>query len=228
MTETEFDSALVSAGFALAGERGWRHVSVAAAARHGGLDLARARRRYRSVMALVLDFGRLADAAALDGAMTDGSVKDRLFDVLMRRIDFLQSHRAGVIALMRMAPFDPGLSLVLARATVQSMGWMLEAAEISARGGRGALRTRGLVAVWAWTIRAWLRDDSEDLSTTMAALDAALTRADQVARGLMMNRRADSHTQDIAPHPHNETPADESPSDDAPLVPPFDDPERPD
>lgn len=223
MTETEFEYALVTAAFALAGEQGWRRASVAAAARHAGLDLARARRRYRSVMAIVLDFGRLADAAALDGAMTDGSVKDRLFDVLMRRVDFLQSHRAGVIALMRMAPFDPGLSLVLARATVQSMGWMLEAAEISARGGRGALRARGLVAVWAWTIRAWLRDESEDLSTTMAALDAALTRADQVARSVMMNRREPAHTPDAPPVAH-----DESPVDDAPLVPPFDDPERPD
>jgi hypothetical protein len=223
MTETEFGSALVTAAFALAGEQGWRRVSVAAAARNAGLDLARARRNYRSVMAIVLDFGRLADAAALDGAMTDGSFKDRLFDVLMRRVDFLQSHRAGVIALMRMAPFDPGLSLVLARATVQSMGWMLEAAEISARGGRGALRARGLVAVWAWTIRAWLRDESEDLSTTMAALDAALTRADQVARSLTMNRREPAYTPDTPPVTH-----DESPADDAPMVPPFDDPERPD
>jgi hypothetical protein len=223
MTDTEFESALVSAAFALAGEQGWRRVSVAAAARHGKLDLARARRRYRSVMAIVLDFGRLADAAALDDAMTDGSVKDRLFDVLMRRVDFLQNHRAGVIALMRMAPFDPGLSLVLARATLQSMGWMLEAAEISARGGRGALRARGLVAVWAWTIRAWLQDDSDDLSMTMAALDAALTRADQVARGLMMNRREEPDSPNVAPTPHDETPGE-----DAPFVPPFDDPERPD
>ncbi len=222
MNDTDFEGALITAAFSLAGEQGWRRVSVATAARHGQLDLARARRRFRSVPAIIMNFGRLADAAALEGAMVDGSVKDRLFDVLMRRIDFLQRHRAGVIALMRLAPFDPLLAMLLARATLQSMGWMLESAEISARGARGGLRARGLVAVWAWTIRAWLRDDSEDLSTTMAALDAGLTRADQVARSLSMQRR-DAEPPIDAPF------TDDAATDDhASLGPPFDDPERPD
>ena len=222
MDDTEFEAALIAAAFGLAGNHGWRRVSVAAAARHGALDLARARRRFRSVPAIILDFGRQADAAALDGAMEDGTVKDRLFDLLMRRIDFLQRHRAGVIALMRLAPLDPLLAMLLARATVQSMDWMLESAEISARGARGGLRARGLVAVWAWTIRAWLRDDSEDLATTMAALDVALTRADQIARSLSMQQR-DAEPPIDAPF------TDDAATDDhTPLGPPFDDPERPD
>ena len=43
---------------------------------------------------------------------------------------------------------------------------------------------KGLLAVWLWTIRAWRTDDSEDLSATMAALDAALRRAEQAAEWL--------------------------------------------
>ena len=64
------------------------------------------------------------------------------------------------------------------------MRWMLEAAGIPTRGVRGELRVKGLVAVWLWTIRAWRADDSEDLSATMAALDAALRRAEQAAEWL--------------------------------------------
>ena len=48
----------------------------------------------------------------------------------------------------------------------------------------GELKLRGLVAVWLWTLRAWERDDSTDLSPTMAALDQALSRAEQAARWL--------------------------------------------
>ncbi len=33
-------------------------------------------------------------------------------------------------------------------------------------------------------MRAWLRDETEDLSTTMAAVDVALARADQIASRL--------------------------------------------
>ncbi len=118
---------------------------------------------------------------ALSGAMTDGTVKDRLFDILMRRVDFVQQHRQGVLALGRYAPLDPLLTMWLARRTIASMGWMLEGAGVSAKGVRGELRKRGLAVVWTWTMRAWARDESEELTATMAALDSALARADQVA-----------------------------------------------
>ena len=56
-----------------------------------------------------------------------------------------------------------------------------EAAGVSTSGLRGQLRVRGLIAVWMWTLRAWERDERADLSGTMAALDAALRRADRLA-----------------------------------------------
>jgi ubiquinone biosynthesis protein COQ9 len=181
MTDDEFDAGLVSAAFALGAAEGWRKVSAASAARSVGLDLVRARLRFPTRGTILKGFGGLADAHALTGAMQDGSVKDRLFDLLLRRFDFLQSHRAGVVALLRYAPLEPVLGAWLARETLKSMGWLLEAAGVSSHGIRGELRKRGLAAVWVWGIRAWLRDESEDLSATMAAVDVALSRADQVA-----------------------------------------------
>ena len=41
-------------------------------------------------------------------------------------------------------------------------------------------------AVWLATLRAWTRDDTADLGATMAALDRALDRAEQVARALRL------------------------------------------
>ena len=181
MTDDEFDAGLIGAAFALGAAEGWRKVSAASAARSAGVDLVRARRRFPTRGAILKGFGGLADAHALTGAMQDGSVKDRLFDLLLRRFDFLQSHRAGVVALLRYAPLEPVLGAWLAKETLKSMGWMLEAAGVSSHGIRGELRKRGLAAVWVWGIRAWLRDESEDLSATMAAVDVALSRADQVA-----------------------------------------------
>ena len=59
------------------------------------------------------------------------------------------------------------------------MGWLLQGAGIESHGLKGRLRAKGLLAVWLWTVRAWQRDLSEDLSATMAALDQALNRAEQ-------------------------------------------------
>jgi hypothetical protein len=181
MTDAEFDAALVAAAFSIGAGRGWRFVSAAAAARDGGLELGRARARFVGPGAVLRRFGELADEHALTGALTEGPVKDRLFDILLRRVDFLQMHRAGVVALLRGLPLDAPLAAWLERENRRSMGWMLEGAGVSATGLRGELRKRGLMAVWAWGIRAWLRDESEDLSATMAAFDVALARAEQVA-----------------------------------------------
>jgi len=177
MDNTEFDTALISSAFALAAERGWSGVSVAQAARDAGLPLDRARRRFPGRCAVLLRFGSLADQAALTGAPSEGPRRDRLFDILMRRIDFLQRHRAGVLALMDALPADPAATFALLAANLGSMGWMLEGADIASHGLHGQLRRKALLAVWLWTLRAWRRDESEDLGSVMAALDQALARA---------------------------------------------------
>ncbi|MEJ0045048.1 MAG: TetR family transcriptional regulator [Rhodospirillales bacterium] len=184
MDDAEFDRALIAAAFALAGREGWGEVSVAAAARDAGLALERARARFSGRDAILLRFGRHADEMAVAGALTEGSPRDRLFDVLMRRIDALQAHRAGVVALLRALPGNPPLALLLAVATQRSMAWMLEACGLSAGGLRGLLRSKGLTAVWLYVVRAWEGDESTDLSPTMAALDRALARAERVGAWL--------------------------------------------
>jgi AcrR family transcriptional regulator len=178
MDNAEFDQALIASAFRLAAERGWSGVSVAQAARDADLPLDRARRRFPGRGAVLVRFGSLADQAALALATSEGGHRDRLFDLLMRRIDFLQSHRPGVLALLRYLPSDPPTALALACANECSMGWMLEGAGISSLGLRGKLRRKALLGVWLWTLRAWRRDDSQDLAATMAALDEALARAE--------------------------------------------------
>jgi hypothetical protein len=59
---------------------------------------------------------------------------------------------------------------------------MLEAAGLEASGPAGLLRVQGLGVVWLAAIRAWDKDETEDLSATMAALDRALDQADRAAR----------------------------------------------
>jgi ubiquinone biosynthesis protein COQ9 len=181
MDDAEFDRALLGAAFALAGERGWSRVSVAEAAQRAGLSLAQARERFPGRAALLWRFGRMADRASLADPPREGSVRDRLFYLLMQRIDVLQTHRSGVLALLRVLPRQPETALLLGCATRRSMRWMLEAAGVSTTGLRGKLRIRGLTGIWLWAVRAWQADDTADISKTMSALDSALQRAEQLA-----------------------------------------------
>ena len=184
MSDDEFDKALVRAAFALAGRNGWEAVSVAEAARSAGLDLPRARARFPGRAAILLKLGRMADQAVLAQVPTEGSVRDRLFYLVMERLDVLQDHRAGVLALLRRLPFEPGTALLLDTATRRSLRWLLEAAGVSTTGLRGELRVQGLYAVWLWAVRAWQSDETDDLSPTMSAVDTALQRTGRLAEWL--------------------------------------------
>jgi AcrR family transcriptional regulator len=230
MDDDAFDRALIAAGFAQAAEFGWRHVTIPDAARAAGLPLARSRTRFPGRAALLLRFGRIADQSALAELPADGPIRDRLFDLLMRRIDVLQEHRPGILALLRALPSEPPTAVLLTCATRRSLRWLAQAAGVDLHGLRGELKLKGLVAVWLWTLRAWQRDETADLSPTMAALDQALTRAEQAARWL--HRRpapgdpsADQPADQSADQPADQpTDQSEPPSSPTPELPPQADP----
>jgi hypothetical protein len=217
MTDAEFDAALVAAAFTQGAEEGWMKVSAAGAAQRAGLDLTLARVRFGGRSKILKKFGELADIHALKGASREGELHDLLFDILLRRFDFLQMHRAGVLALLKAAPLDPALSLWLGKASLSSMGWLLEAVGVPAAGLMGALRKKGLLAVWLWGTNAWAKDESEDLAGTMAAVDVALKRAGQIAARLTIPTFAGDPASSMPVEPASDIPVE--PASDIPVEP---------
>ena len=74
--------------------------------------------------------------------------RERLFDVLMRRLEILAPHREAVRSLLRSARRNPPLALALNGLAVRSQQWMLTAAGIERIGpARHAPRARARGAV---------------------------------------------------------------------------------
>ena len=191
MTETAApDETLIAALWRVIAEHGWPGLTMRRLASEAGTDTASLRARFPTRLDLLLRHGRLMDQAVLAGTIPGqgGSVRDRVFDVLMRRLDAMQPHREGILRLFEDMRRDPALALALAPHIGVSMRWMLEAAEVEAKSCEARLLALGLVGVWLATIRAWARDDSPDMGTTMAALDSALDRAERLARPLGLLR----------------------------------------
>jgi len=176
---------IVDAALELAAERGWRQIGLADIAAAAGMSLAELYRVHRSKGAVLDAFRRSVDErvlAGIDGGDETESPRDRLFDVLMRRFDVLKPHRAAIAALMRDGSRDPLAVVGTLCSLSRSMSWMLEAAGISTAGPLGRLRAQGLAAIWLGTLPTWVRDDSEDLARTMAALDRNLKRAESLVK----------------------------------------------
>jgi hypothetical protein len=122
----------------------------------------------------------LADVAAREaaiGAAGPGSVRERLFDGLMRGLDVLQAKRDAVLAIV--AARDPGLMLQLAGRSGPAIRRLAMAAGIDVGGVRGQLRMAALSALAARLFATWRQDESPDMAASMAELDRLLERAER-------------------------------------------------
>lgn len=200
MTNTP-DDAINAALWRVIATHGWPGLSMGRLAAEADVPVADLRARFATRLDVLLAHGKAMDRAVLAGTVggQGGAARDRLFDALMRRLDAMQPHREGILRLMRDMRRDPGLAVALAPHIGVSMRWMLDAAEIGGEACARRLLAVGLAGVWFTAVRAWAEDDSEDLGTTMAALDRAIDRAGQVARSLRLLPEDPALPEDSAP-----------------------------
>jgi AcrR family transcriptional regulator len=166
----------------LAAERGWRRTTFLDIAAAAKLSPAELHRLYPSKGAILAGFIARIDRAMLDGGAAEGeSVRDRLFEALMRRFEALRPQKPAVETILRDSGTDPVAALCGVKRVLRSMSWALELAGVPGQGILGRARAKGLAALYLACLRVWLGDDTPDLSRTMAALDKGLRRLERIA-----------------------------------------------
>lgn len=176
---------IVDVALELVAGRGWRHVSLADIAAAAGLSLAELYALFPSKTAIVAAFMARVDEQSLAGRHeTAGTIRDRLFDLIMRRLDALAPHKAAVKSMCAAGPGEALAALCLAPRFLNSMRWLAEAAGVGTSGIFGALRVKSIGAIYLATLRTWLGDEGADNGKTMAFLDRALRRAEMMARSV--------------------------------------------
>jgi AcrR family transcriptional regulator len=168
----------------LLAEHRFEDIGLAEVAGRAGIKLSQLRAEFGSTLAILAAHIKEIDRAVLAGGdadMADEPARERLFDVLMRRLEILAPYKDAVRSIMCSARRNPGLALALNAMAVRSQHWMLEAAGIRASGPRGALRAQGAALMFAQVLSVWIDDEEEGLDRTMAALDRRLSRAERWA-----------------------------------------------
>jgi len=169
----------IDALMALLAEHSFEDIGLAEVAGRAGLKLSQLRAEFGSTLAIFAGQIKDIDRAVLAGSdpdMVEEPARERLFDVLMRRLEALAPYKQAVRSVLRSARRNPGLAFALNAMAVRSQRWMLEAAGIGASGPRGALRAQGAALMFARVLTVWV-DDEPSLDHTMAALDRGLASA---------------------------------------------------
>ena len=170
---------IVDAFMALLAQKPIEQIGYAAIAKEAGVSLPELRDTFGSTFAILAAHIKQIDRkvlAGIDEDMAGEPPRERLFDVLMHRLELLEPYKLAVRSLMRSAASNPGLAFALNGLAVRSQQWMLTAADIDAAGPRGIMRAQGLAVLFASVLRVWANDDDPGHARTMAALDRALAR----------------------------------------------------
>ncbi len=172
---------LARAALSLAAVGSWREVTLA--------KLADAASRPMSDF-YGASLGEAVDCVeeAFDRAIADNtdeldpgqSVRDRLFELIMRRFEAMEAHRTAILAMEQGADRDPTLMAAAHQRHVRCARWVLALAGLEADGMTGQARAQGLAVIIGQARAAWRGDDAGDFAKTMASLDKNLRRAEEM------------------------------------------------
>ena len=180
---------IIAAFLTLLANAPFESIGLAEVAGQAGVSLAQLRDEFPSTFAILSAHMKAIDRAVLAADYSDMAEepeRERLFDVLMRRLELLAPHRDAVRSLLRSARRNPPLAFALNGLAVRSQQWMLTAAGIGVSGPRGMVRAQGLAVLFASVLRTWVSDEDPGQARTMAALDRALGRGQRLL-GLMQD-----------------------------------------
>jgi AcrR family transcriptional regulator len=179
---------IVEALMELAAEQRFEDISIRDICKAADVSLADFRDSFPSKGAVLAGLSRRIDRAVLaqDGEeLSDESARERLFDILMRRLEAMAPYREGLREATAWLRREPSAALAMNQVVIGSMRFMLEAAGIDVEGGAaGAIKLQGLALAWARVVGVWLDDDDPGLSKTMAELDRELTRGERAVAGV--------------------------------------------
>ena len=177
--------------FEIIAETGWQGFSFTELADRASVSLAEVRQAFAGRPALLDALSRHLDQAMLavdQGDMEDLPPRDRVFEMVMNRLEAMAPFRAGLCRMMRDARGDPGLVIMTACRLDRSIAWLQDAAGLAhGHGGspfggfRRKVQRRLLGAVYLQTLNVWSSDESPDLAKTMASLDKQLRRIESIA-----------------------------------------------
>lgn len=102
-------------------------------------------------------------------------IKERLFALMMLRLDALQPYRPALLNIFQEGWIQTGTIGPLTPYVLCTLEDILFFAGLPTEGLGGVLMVQGLGAIYLSALHVWLTDDTEDLAKTMAHVDQFLS-----------------------------------------------------
>ena len=176
---------LVKSSFNIIEKSGWNSFSLKKLSDTEKIPINEIKFFFKSEMTIIDEFSKMIDIKVEKSfdyeELTNTSVKDNLFELIMLRLEFMQPYRNALKIIKGSFKSDPLVAKLVAKNVMNSLDFYLELTNAFNDSFLDIFKKKSIFLIYSYIFMIWLEDDSDELSKTMSELDRLLTFSKKIA-----------------------------------------------
>ena len=176
---------LVKSSFYIIEKSGWKSFSLQKLSDTEKIPINEIKIFFKSEITILDEFSKMIDIKVEKSfdyeELTNTSVKDNLFELIMLRLEYMQPYRNALKSIKSSFKSDPLVAKSVAKNVMNSLDFYLELTNAYNDSFLDIFKKKSIFLIYSYIFMIWLEDDSDELSKTMSELDKLLTFSEKIA-----------------------------------------------
>ena len=176
---------LVKSSFNIIEKSGWKSFSLQKLSYAEKIPINEIKIFFKSEITILDEFSKMIDIKVEKSfdyeELTNTSVKDNLFELIMLRLEYMQPYRNALKSIKSSLKSDPLVAKSVAKNVMNSLDFYLELTNAYNDSFLDIFKKKSIFLIYSYIFMIWLEDDSDELSKTMSELDKLLTFSEKIA-----------------------------------------------
>ena len=176
---------LVKSSFNIIEKSGWKSFSLQKLSYAEKIPINEIKIFFKSEKTILDEFSKMIDIKVEKSfdyeELTNTSVKDNLFELIMLRLEYMQPYRNALKSIKSSFKSDPLVAKSVAKNVMNSLDFYLELTNAFNDTFLDIFKKKSIFLIYSYIFMIWLEDDSDELSKTMSELDKLLTFSEKIA-----------------------------------------------
>ena len=183
---------LIKKSFELVSEIGWENFNLKLLAEKNKFELDDIKTIFKTKSSVLKEFSIMIDEEVVNSInqndFIDNPVKDNLFEIIMMRFEKLKPYKNGILKILNSAKKNPLILKKVSRQLFSSLDFFLEVSNAKDNFLFDKFKLSALFVIYSYVFNIWLKDDSDEMSKTMAELDSLLSKSEIIVKKLINTR----------------------------------------
>ena len=176
---------LVKSSFNIIEKSGWKSFSLQKLSYAEKIPINEIKIFFKSEITILDEFSKMIDIKVEKSfdyeELTNTSVKDNLFELIMLRLEYMQPYRNALKSIKSSFKSDPLVAKSVAKNVMNSLDFYLELTNAFNDSFLDIFKKKSIFLIYSYIFMIWLEDNSDELSKTMSELDKLLTFSEKIA-----------------------------------------------